>query len=162
MPTRRPADAENPPLTDGFGRSIFPEILSARNTGSLAIWFRHHCFAERGARELPLSPHSGNHRQLTTPHGRMQALCKTHVKLPPGTAPPPNSSVSPNRPSTRISRSGWRRSTPRSISRCGSCSTATRPSGTSAAAWRRGENTKVHNPDRGTSFRKNRGYYRRR
>ena len=45
-------------------------------------------------------------------------------------------------------------------SRCGSCSTATRPSGTSAAAWRRGENTKVHNPDRGTSFRKNRGYYR--
>lgn len=83
MPTRRPADAENPPLTDGFGRSIFPEILSARNTGSLAIWFRHHCFVERGARELPLSPHSGNHRQLTTPHGRMQALCKTHVKLPP-------------------------------------------------------------------------------
>ena len=30
-----------------------------------------------------------------------------------------------------------------------------------AAAWRRGENSKVHNPDRGTSFRKNRGYYRR-
>lgn len=80
----------------------------------------------------------------------------------PPSAPPPNSSASPNRPSTRISRSGWRRSTPRSISRCGSCSTATRPSGTSAAAWRRGENTKVHNPDRGTSFRKNRGYYRRR
>ena len=86
MPTRRPADAENPPLTDGFGRSIFPEILSARNTGSLAIWFRHHCFVERGARELPLSPHSGNHRQLTTPHGRMQALCKARAKLPP---PPP-------------------------------------------------------------------------
>ena len=83
MPTRRPADAENPPLTDGFGRSIFPEILSARNTGSLAIWFRHHCFVERGARELPLSPHSGNHRQLTTPHGRMQALCKARAKLPP-------------------------------------------------------------------------------
>lgn len=33
MPNRRPADAENPPFTDGFGRSIFPEILSARNTG---------------------------------------------------------------------------------------------------------------------------------
>ena len=80
----------------------------------------------------------------------------------PPSAPPPSSSASPNRPSTRISRSGWRRSTPRSISRCGSCSTATRPSGTSAAAWRRGENTKVHNQDCGTSFRKSRGYYRRR
>ena len=80
MPPRRPADAENPPLTDGFGRSIFPEILSARNTGSLAIWFRHHCFVERGARELPLSPHSGNHRQLTTPHGRMQAVCNVGAK----------------------------------------------------------------------------------
>ena len=53
------------------GRSILTGILSTRNTGSLAIWFRHQ--SERGAKALPFAPHSVTDVYHTTAFPKIQA-----------------------------------------------------------------------------------------
>ena len=54
-----------------MGRSILTGILSTRNTGSLAIWFRHQ--SERGAKALPFAPHSVTDVYHTTAFPKIQA-----------------------------------------------------------------------------------------
>ena len=70
------------------GRSILTGILSARNTGSLAIWFRHQF--ERGARALPLASHSVTGMYSTTAAKKMQGQIRKGLRADyPGIFLPP-------------------------------------------------------------------------